>query len=121
MRRSEDFRRTVRRGVRAGRRTVVVHALRIGPVVDDDQLATDDPSSTVPLVGFVVSRAVGSAVRRNRVRRRLRHLTRPRLNALGERTLVVVRALPQAATAGTELDSDLAAAWTAALAKLDKR
>lgn len=110
MRRSEDFRRTVRRGVRAGRRTVVVHALR--------RELTDPDAS---LVGFVVTKAVGNAVHRNRVRRRLRHLTLPYLAGLGDNTQVVVRALPPAATAGTDLERDLGSAWSAALAKLGPR
>lgn len=68
-------------------------------------------------VGFVVSKSIGSAVRRNRVRRRLRHLARAHLAGLADQTLVVVRALPPAATAGRELGTDLDAAWRSALAK----
>jgi ribonuclease P protein component len=109
MRRSEDFRRTVRHGVRAGRRTVVVHALRV-------ELTAAVPNGG-SRVGFVVAKSVGSAVRRNRVRRRLRHLARTHLAGLDDQTLVVVRALPPAATAGPELGTDLAAAWRSALAK----
>lgn len=105
MRRSADFRRTVRHGVRSGRRTLVVHALRAE--------ATEGS-----LVGFVVSKAVGTAVRRNRVRRRLRHLARARLSAEIEPALVVVRALPPAASAGAALSVDFEAAWTAAMRKL---
>ena len=63
------------------------------------------------LVGFVVSKAVGNAVVRNRVKRRLRHLTReqlPVLAALPGSAVLVVRALPPAAGASiTELDVDL--------------
>jgi ribonuclease P protein component len=141
MRRSEDFRRTVRRGVRAGRRTVVVHAFRL----DGERPDGPADSPTVPdtgTVGFVVSRAVGSAVVRNRVKRRLRHLARARLAELDgisgagvsgagasgaggsvsdSPTLVVVRALPAAAQAGPELGSDLDAAWTSALSRLAQR
>ena len=116
MRRSEDFRRTVRHGVRAGRRTLVVHAL---PVSFDAADGSEGPSGSS--VGFVVSRSVGSAVHRNRVRRRLRHLCRTHLEALERPTLVVVRALPPSATAGDELGDDLTAAWTSALAKLGAR
>jgi ribonuclease P protein component len=36
-----------------------------------------DPSLSVPHVGFVVGKASGSAVRRNRIRRRLRVLVKP--------------------------------------------
>jgi len=62
----------------------------------------------VSRVGFVVSRAVGGAVDRNRVARRLRHLVRPRLQQLPPGTLLVIRALPPAATAtSAELAMDL--------------
>jgi ribonuclease P protein component len=48
-------------------------------------------------VGLVVGRKVGSAVQRNRVKRRLRHLVRPHLSALPAASTVVLRALPGAA------------------------
>lgn len=122
MRRSIDFRRTVRLGVRAGRRTLVVHAFRTSPTpLTDDHTVAADPTRRGPLVGFVVSKAVGSAVCRNRVRRRLRHLTRPHLSELSAGTTVVVRALPPAASAGADLSTDLDAAWTSAIAKLGRR
>ena len=125
MRRSDDFRRTVRLGVRAGRRTLVVHALRTPAVTRNENLAAADPADSTmaqpPLVGFVVSKAVGSAVCRNRVRRRLRHLSRVHLSQLREGTTVVVRALPAAAAAGPELATDLDAAWASALTKLGRR
>ena len=62
-----------------------------------------------PRVGFVVGRAVGNAVVRHRVQRRLRHLCRERLDRLPAGSGVVVRALPPAAAAtyqelGTDLD-----------------
>jgi ribonuclease P protein component len=59
-------------------------------------------------VGFVVSRAVGGAVVRNRVRRRLRHLMRERLAGLPAASTLVVRANPPAAGASyDELRADL--------------
>jgi ribonuclease P protein component len=48
-------------------------------------------------VGFVVSKSVGNAVHRNRVRRRLRHLARQRVERLPAGAVLVVRALPAAA------------------------
>lgn len=49
-------------------------------------------------VGFVVSKAVGNAVVRNRVKRRLRALMSTRVELVPEGALMVVRALPAAAT-----------------------
>jgi len=57
-------------------------------------------------IGFVVSKAVGSAVVRNKVRRRLRHLARGYLGSLPGGSLLIVRAAPRAATA---CQADLAA------------
>ena len=63
-------------------------------------------------VGFTVSKAVGNAVARNRVKRRLRHLTRehlPSLEGLPGRAALVVRALPASAEASyATLGADLA-------------
>ena len=59
-------------------------------------------------VGFVVSKAVGGAVVRNRVKRRLRHAMRERVAALPEHAVLVVRAQPPAAAASyPELLDDL--------------
>lgn len=59
-------------------------------------------------MGFVVSKAVGNAVVRHRVARRLRHVMRARLAVLPAGTLVVVRALPRAASATSdELSKDV--------------
>ncbi|MCH0538768.1 ribonuclease P protein component [Streptomyces sp. MUM 203J] len=106
LRRREDFATAVRRGRRAGRPTLVVH-LRSG---------TTDPhapgeSAPPTRAGFVVSKAVGGAVVRNQVKRRLRHLMRERLAALPPGSLVVVRALPGAGDADhAQLARDLDAA-----------
>lgn len=66
----------------------------------------------------MVSKAVGPAVVRNRVRRRLRHLVRERTTELPAGSTLVVRALPSAAEVsyarlGTDLDAALAAARAA--------
>ena len=50
-------------------------------------------------IGFVVARSVGPAVTRNRVKRRLRHLVRERIDVLPESVLLVVRAQPAASSA----------------------
>ena len=95
----------VRRGRRAGGPIVVVHLMTVN--VDKATSGLDGDRSR--RVGFVVSKAVGNAVTRNRVKRRLRHLMRERLEGLAIGTRVVVRATPAAATAsyrdlGDELD-----------------
>ncbi|MDQ1009667.1 ribonuclease P protein component [Streptomyces sp. V4I23] len=58
-----------------------------------------------------MSKAVGGAVIRNKVKRRLRHLIRDRLSELPPGSLVVVRALPGAGDAEhAQLARDLDAA-----------
>jgi len=104
LRRREDFASAVRRGRRAGRPLLVVH-LRTSGATDPHEPGEIDPSTRA---GFVVSKAVGNAVVRNRVKRRLRHLVRERLSRLPAGSLVVVRALPGAGDAGLdELARDL--------------
>jgi ribonuclease P protein component len=67
-------------------------------------------------VGFVVGKAVGTAVRRNRVKRRLRSLAAGRLEALPGDAILVVRALP--ASAGSTY-AGLAQDFDRALRRLD--
>ncbi|MGH3336716.1 MAG: ribonuclease P protein component [Nocardioides sp.] len=92
---SAQFSLAIRTGRRAGSGTLVVH------------LARPD-SEDRPRIGFVVSRAVGNAVTRNRVKRRLRELVRDQGDTLPNGAVLVVRALPPAAGASyAELRSDL--------------
>jgi ribonuclease P protein component len=112
LRRRDEFAATVRAGRRAGSGGVVVH-------VTNHADATTQPARSDDLVaaraGFVVSKTVGNAVVRNKVRRRLRHLMRVRLDALPAGVDIVVRALPAAARRTyAELEGDLDAALTAA-------
>jgi ribonuclease P protein component len=130
LRRSSEFAAAVRAGRRAGRGAVVVH-LDLGgdtaPAARTEGAPIDAASSgparitggdhaPVPArVGFVVSKAVGGAVARNAVRRRLRHLVRERSTTLPSGAALVVRALPGAAEQpyarlGADLDAALAAA-----------
>jgi ribonuclease P protein component len=97
LRRSDDFRRAVRTGRRAGRRAVVVHLL-----------PGSGPTTEPARVGFVVNKAVGNAVLRNRVHRRLRAVMAARLPDLPAGSLTVVRALPTSASASyDELVADI--------------
>ncbi len=68
--------------------------------------------------GFVVSKQVGGAVVRNRVKRRLRHLVGAELSVLDLPVDVVVRALPAAAADPGTLATDLRGAWASAVRKL---
>ena len=91
MRASAEFSHTVRHGARCAVGPIVVH-LDLPPAA-----AVEDPA---PIhVGLVVSRAVGNAVVRHRVSRRLRHLLVHRITSLPPGSRLVVRALPMAAGA----------------------
>lgn len=99
MRRSADYRAAVRTGRRVGRASLVLH------------VSATETSNEPARVGFVVSRAVGTAVTRNLVKRRLREAVRARVGDLPAGTLLVVRANPAAATAswpGLQRDLDVA-------------
>lgn len=109
LRRSEDFREVMRRGSRAGRRRLVVHALQAH---NPPTRSGADSSAPNPRAGFVVSKAVGNSVVRHRVSRRLRHLVAARLGTVPPGGALVIRALPPAATASSaELGADLDAAF----------
>jgi ribonuclease P protein component len=82
LRTSDEFRSVVRQGVRAGRHPGGARTSYADSAVTG---------------GFVVSKAVGNAVTRNRVKRQLRHLVAGELAHGPDRVAVVVRALPPAA------------------------
>jgi ribonuclease P protein component len=118
----------VRRGRRAGRPRLVVHALTSGAGQARRTGVADMASETksrgdatlselsgptradqsTARVGFVVSKAVGNSVVRHRVTRRLRHLMADRIGTLPTGCALVVRALPASAGASSsELGADL--------------
>ena len=72
---------TVRRGRRTATPHAVVHRIANG-------------SDTVARFGVVVSKKVGGAVVRNRVRRRIQSICADQLSVVPEGDLIVVRALP---------------------------
>ncbi|MDR1449301.1 MAG: ribonuclease P protein component [Propionibacteriaceae bacterium] len=94
LRRQLDFAVTLRSGRRTGRPSLVLYVR---------------PTGAPGRAGLIVSKAVGGAVVRNRVKRRLRHLVAPRLAGLAAD--VVLRALPASAGDPGSLDRDLASAW----------
>ena len=83
MTRSTEFGSTVKSGVRAVERVVVVHARR-----------SDQVGDRGPRIGLVVGKSVGSSVQRHRVARRLRHAARKLVAELDPRDRIVIRALP---------------------------
>ena len=97
--------------VRFGSRLIVVHATM-----------TDARAGLPPRVGFVVSKAVGGAVVRNRTKRRLRAILASRVGRLPEGSDVVIRANPVAAQADSrELATDLDRLLERTLASLQER
>jgi ribonuclease P protein component len=112
MRRPEDFRQVVRTGRRAGGSVLAGHLLLAAG--SSGAVRSGDPAK----VGFIVSRAVGSAVVRNRVKRRLRELMRRRVASLPGGSLLVLRAHPAAAGA---CQADLAADLDLVIGRLLRR
>ncbi len=119
LRAAADFSATVRGagGARSGGRLLVLHARDRALTVTSDADPTADPApapASGPRVGFVVSKAVGGAVTRNRTKRVLRHLVADRLPGIPASVDLVVRANPASSAAttaqlATELDRTLAA------------
>ncbi len=106
MRRRTEFEAAIKAGRRAGRALLVGHLL------------VRDGIAEPPRIGFTVSRAVGPAVVRNRVKRRLRHLAAGYLQLLPAGSLLVLRANPPAATAS---QADLAAELSQVVRSLLRR
>jgi len=105
LRRPDDFRVVMRRGGKAGTNSVVVYLAQTG--------------NAKSMAGFAVSRAVGGAVTRNLIKRRLRSIIAEVLPTLPTGTGVVVRALPAAADASFDrLQRDVADAVVRARAKV---
>ncbi|MCU6480776.1 ribonuclease P protein component [Arthrobacter sp. A2-55] len=106
MRTSALFSHTVRSGVRNGRRNLVLYVASSTP---------DEPTR----IGFIVSKAVGNAVARNLVKRRLREIAVETIHRHPCGIQVVVRALPASASATwDELGDDYLRAFSAAASRL---
>lgn len=113
LRASSDFTAVLRspRGVRTRSRLVVTHATQ-----------TDARTGAPPRVGLVVSKAVGSAVERNRVKRRIRGILAARLDSVPAGTDLVVRANPGSAAADfVALEADVTRTLDAAVRRLGER
>jgi len=124
VRRREEFQAAFH-GKRAGGSLLAVHVApepAMGRAASDSrtssQEAFDMPVDAPVKVGFVVSRAVGGAVVRNTVKRRLRHLMAARTSRVVPGSLLVVRANPAAAGASS---AALGAALDRALDRVARR
>lgn len=107
MTRSTEFGATVSQGTRAAQPDLVVYTLR-----------SDETGDPGPRIGLIVSKAVGNAVHRHRVSRRLRHAARVLLDDLDVDDRVVIRALPGSRTAiSSRLEEELRTAVSRARAK----
>ena len=107
LRTGADITHTVRSGVRQGRRNVVLYAVG----------SEGSPSR----VGFIVSKAVGNAVTRNLVKRRLREAAAATVRRWPVGLDVVVRALPASSQASwSELSGDYESALSGALRRLER-
>ena len=82
-----DYKEVVRRGVRVVGPHIVTYLRRSTPASDPDAPAR---------FGFIVAKNVGNAVRRNRVRRRLKAASFGLLDTVPAGTDIVFRALPAA-------------------------
>ena len=99
LRRSADFTSVMRRGCKVSRPTLILYA----------RGAAD------PRFGLIVGRAVGGAVARNSVKRRLRHQAAQLISGGQFQPMdVVVRALPKAGADRRGLAEDLSQAWSKA-------
>jgi ribonuclease P protein component len=79
-------------------------------------LPAPGPTAEPARVGFVVNKAVGNAVLRNRVHRRLRAVMAAQLPGLPAGSLTVVRALPPSGSSSfEELTADVQAALSRVL------
>ncbi|WP_336660102.1 ribonuclease P protein component [Leucobacter sp. USHLN153] len=84
--RGQDYRQIVRAGRRVGGALCITHAVLRSP---------GEPAR----FGFIISKAVGNAVTRNRVRRRMKAVIESRLHSGVSSVDIVFRALPAVAEA----------------------
>jgi len=108
--RAEDFRNAFKRGSRYSTEHLVVNVV--------SQPSTEAASR----FGFVVSKAVGGAVSRNLVKRRLRHISRELVLQIPPSLDVVIRAQPGSAELPWDrLRAEATEAVTAAAKKNERR
>ncbi|MBD0024205.1 ribonuclease P protein component [Gordonia pseudamarae] len=92
-----DFTRALKYGARVSTRDLIVHVACSGVLPGEQRGPRDDvATSGGPRLGLIVSKAVGNAITRHRVARRLRAAFREVSTLIPADTLVVVRARPSA-------------------------
>lgn len=106
--RPDDFRRTIRAGIKAVHPSVIVYGV----------VAAEVQADTPPRVGVTVSKAVGGSVVRHRVARVIRHAMAEEISGLPAGSSWVIRALPEAASA-KNVAGDVRAGVRAVLAKAE--
>lgn len=107
---STEFSEALAASMKAGSRFVVVYHSAVD--------AQKDVASCGPKFGFIVSKAVGNAVVRHRVSRRLRHVCAGLIPRLEPGTRIIIRALPRSASATSK---ELEHGILAALARIARR
>jgi ribonuclease P protein component len=90
MTRSIDFGATVKHGVAAVQRDLMIYVRR-----------ESGESVEAPKIGLIVGKSVGSAVQRHQVARRLRHIARTLVEELDPSHRVVIRARPSSRDVGS--------------------
>lgn len=107
MRDGETFRKTIRGGAKSVQPDLVIH------------LSDASTPTEITSVGFVVSKAVGNAVVRNRVKRQLRHAVLVPLRDIPVGHSAVVRAFETASGADSDrLRDEVVNGFAHALEKL---
>lgn len=113
-----DFVAVLKRRRTVNRNDIVVHYL-----MRDDSLSGADaaPGGSARRLGLAVSKSVGCAVERNRVKRRFRALAREHEEQLPAGCDVVMRAKPSARHASyASLDEQVSSSFAAVSAKIAK-
>lgn len=96
--RGDDYRRIVRKGNRVGGALCITYAV----------LRSDADEASPARFGYIASKAVGNAVTRNLVRRRLKTITERMLREGISDVDIVIRAFPAAAEASfAQLEADV--------------
>lgn len=100
IRRGADYRAVVRTGYRVGGKHCLAHAVLLYPESDQNENVSRETlaADLTPRFGFIITKAVGKAVTRNLVRRRMQSICDEAVREGFTGATVVFRVFPQAAT-----------------------